>query len=766
MTKPSRATDDDGQRTILHVGPAPVPRPEGRRPPPPPPPRAAAVPEPGAPVRVDTGVRSATMPLDLLEVTVGAVLTGTRYRILKLLGDGGMGTVYEAEHVDIERRVALKILRPEFTRTPEIVEQFRREARAASKVGSEHIVQVFDFAELPGRFVMFTMELVTGPTLRQELRAGPIPPARAIALLRQICKGLDAAHQAGVVHRDVKPENIVIEHRRGRADAVKLLDFGIAAMMGEDLRPLSAGTPHYLAPELVTGASFDRRADIYAVGCTAYEMLTGRPPFAADATDVEDVLGSHLADTAERPSVVRPDLGISPALDRVIMRCLAKLPSNRFRTMVELEAALCAAQIDAGLQTSWDDLPLPDSVDPELRERLLREMPDMHAPIERRRRGWVVPTLALLCLALAGTATYVWLARGRSAPTRNQAAPSEVDQLVADARAAGARSAYVVPTPEDPTGATAFAKVRALEAIGDDAANEAALALRMEFAATLTRLGDSYWEREGGHVFAVEYYRQALVFDRTAARARARAELDDDAQLEQLSRKAEAIEFTPQEIAAARPPSEARRDGRRAGPEAAAPAPGGNAPVPAPAAEGGAAADDGEVAPLPPRPTQAGSDEQAGAADLAKSAKKLLAAGLRKDAEEMFLRALTYDPNNAASLAAMYGIEAARGDYTDALEYAERLVANAPQIADHHMKLGEAEMKLGEYADARRAFERAAGLGAKAAAAKLAKLDELSPRPAAPPEAEAPADDAAPSEPAAKAEPEGQAAAEDDEPPA
>ncbi len=765
MTRPSPATDDDGQRTILHVGPAPVPRPEGRRPPPPPPPRPAAAPEPGAPVRVDGGARNATQPLDLLEVTVGAVLTGTRYRIVRLLGDGGMGTVYEAEHVDIERRVALKILRPEYTRTPEIVEQFRREARAASKVGSEHIVQVFDFAELPGRFVMFTMELVEGPTLRKEMRTGPIPQARAIALLRQICKGLDAAHQAGVVHRDVKPENIVIEHRRGRADAVKLLDFGIAAMMGEDLRPLSAGTPHYLAPELVTGASFDRRADVYAVGCTAYEMLTGRPPFAADATEVEDVLGSHLADTAERPSVVRPDLGISPALDRVIMRCLAKLPSNRFRNMVELEAALCAAQIDAGLQTSWDDLPLPDSVDPELRERLLREMPDMHAPIERRRRGWVVPTLALLCLALAGTATYVWLARGRSAPTRSQAGPSEVDQLVADARAAGARSAYVVPTPEDPTGATAFAKVRELEAIGDESATEAAQALRMEFAATLTRLGDSYWERDGGHVFAVEYYRQALVFDRAASRARARAELDDDAQLEQLSRKAEAIEFTAQEIAAASPPAEARREGRRAGAEG--PVAQTPAPVVLPPA---AAGDDAEVAPLPPRPTQAGSDEQAGAADLAKSAKKLLGAGLRKDAEEMFLRALTYDPNNAASLAAMYAIEAARGDYTDALEYAERLVANAPQVAEHHMRVGEAEMKLGEYADARRAFERAAGLGAKAAAGKLAKLDELSPRPAAAPAAaDAPADDAAPSEPsepAAKAEPEGQAAAEDDEPPA
>ncbi len=744
MASHSRAPDDDAQRTILHIGPAPVPRPETRRTPPPPP-RTGARPaahaevpdtaEAGVPMPIDVGEPTATQPIDLLAVTIGGVLTGTRYRILRALGDGGMGTVYEAEHVDIERRVALKILRPEYTRTRAIAEQFRQEARAASKVGSEHIVQVYDFAELPGRFVMFTMELVDGPTLRHELRAGPMSASRAIGLLRQICKGLDAAHKAGVVHRDVKPENIVIERRRGRADAVKLLDFGIAAMLGEDLRPMSAGTPHYLAPELVAGAKFDQRADIYAVGCTAYEMLTGQPPFAGDSTDLDEVLGSHLSDTAEPPSKLRPELGIPPALDRVILRCLAKLPSNRFRTMGELEAALCAAQIDASLQTSWDDLPLPDEVDPELRERLLREMPDLNGPAPRRRRAWVSPLIVGLSLALVGVAAYAWVARGDSAAAV-PVGPTEVERLVDEARAAGALSAYVYPTPEDPSGATAFSKIRELESIGDESAVGAASALREEFAATLSRLGDSYWDREGGHVFAVEYYRQALVFDRTLAHARERAELDDDAAIDQLSRKAESIEFTEQEIAAARlPASDRGRDPRR--PSPSGPAGRDAEPVVAEVAVAATGAEPSTPSePLPPRPTQAAADERAGAADLSKSAAKLLSSGLRKDAEEMFKRALTYDPNNAQALAAMYGIEAARGNHDEALEYAERLVANAPQRAEHHIRVGDASMKLGEYADARRAYQRAAALGSKQAAKRIEKLDEVSPPPAPEPRAE------------------------------
>ncbi len=740
MDSGSARQSDDGQRTILHVGPAPVPRPEARRPPPPPAPK-----KPVGPAATTDVEGVLPDPFAVEEIEAGSTLPGTRYRIIRELGDGGMGTVYEAEHIDIERRVALKILRPELTRTPDIVEQFRREARAASKVGADQIVQVFDFAELPDGRVLFTMELIEGPTLREELRHGPISPARTIGLLRQVCKGLDAAHKAGVVHRDVKPDNIVLM-RRGRADAIKLLDFGIAAMMGDELRPMSAGTPHYLAPELVAGASFDRRADVYAVGCTAYEMLVGKPPFGRIGHDLDEVLGSHLADVAEPPSAIRPDLHISPALDRVIMRCLAKLPSNRFRNMGELEAALCAAQIDSALQTSWDDLPVPDSVDPELRERLLREMPDLHDPLPRRRR-WVVPTIAVLSLALGVGATYLWAARRAKQQTELVAEGHGVAQLVDEARAAAARSAYVYPTSDDPKGATAYAKVRELEARGDNESVAAAAGLRAELAATLAHLGDEHWDRPEERAFAIEYYTQALVFDREHPHAKERAAVVAD-RLDDLAQKAELGAFTEQEIAAAEPlrvmaqaetPRHRAGSGSGSGSGSGAPASSAADQPVAPLTD--APTEDGEpaVSDLPAKPAQVGSDERTGADDLAKSAAKLLKSGLRADAEEMFKRALTYDPNNALALRSMYEIEAGRGDYDEALELAQKLVANSPGTAGNHIRVGDAAMKLRDYPLARRAYGRAASLGAKEAAKRIAALDLVSPPPApAEPAAEKP----------------------------
>ncbi|HET6584422.1 MAG TPA: serine/threonine-protein kinase, partial [Nannocystaceae bacterium] len=595
---------------------------------------------------------------------IGSTIPGTRYRVIQRIGDGGMGTVFEAEHVDIERRVALKVLKPEFTRNPGIVEQFRREARAASKVGVEQIVQVFDFAELPDGRVMFTMELVKGQTLREELRHGALPPNRAVGILRQICKGLHAAHAAGVVHRDVKPDNIVLERRMGRVDAVKLLDFGIATMAGDEQGPVSAGTPHYLAPELVTGTAFDRRADIYAVGCTAYEMLTGRTPFGNRGEKVDEVLGSHLADTAAPPSKVRPDLKLPPALDAVVMRCLAKKPEHRYRNMGELEAALCAAQVDATLQTSWDDLPLPDEVDDELRDRLLREMPDMHET-EPRRRRWIVPLIATFSLALGIGATYLALSRMQSNNT--VAAPSKVDGLVSDARAAAARLAFVYPPGDEPSAPSAFAKIRELEQLGTEEARAAAFALRDEFSATLVSLGDSYWSREGGETFAIEYYKQALVFDRDNPRALERSETAPE-QVDALAQRAEVGEFSEQELATAESlrelaePDPVRRKELRArraaqGDSAVAallekPVPV-VAPTPTPATADGEPAeneDESESAdPPPPKPPQVAASEQSGAEELAATGAKLLKQGKRADAEEMFKLALTYDPNNATA---------------------------------------------------------------------------------------------------------------------
>jgi serine/threonine protein kinase/tetratricopeptide (TPR) repeat protein len=758
----------NGQRTIVHLGPAPAPAPEQRR----------VAPALAKPV-VSLAPSEPTTTRDPFEL--GHTVPGTRYRVIRRIGDGGMGTVYEAEHVDIERRCALKVLKPEFTRSPIIVEQFRREARAASRVGAEQIVQVFDFAELPDGRVMFTMDLVRGDTLREELRHGPLSPNRVVGILRQICKGLHAAHAAGVVHRDVKPDNIVLERRMGRVDAVKLLDFGIASMVGEEGGPLSAGTPHYLAPELVTGASFDRRADIYAVGCTAYEMLTGRTPFGSRGEQVDEVLGSQLADIAPPPSHVRPDLKLPPALDRVIMKCLAKRADQRFRNMGELEASLCAAQVDATLQTSWDDLPLPDEVDDDLRDRLLRDMPDMHETAPRRRR-WLVPVIATLSLAIGIGATYFALSKMRE-PTA--LVPSKVDGIVADARAAAARTAFVYPPADEPEAKSAFARIRELEQLGTEEARAAALLLRGEFATTLVQLGDSYWDRSGGQTFAVEYYKQALVFERDNARALERGATAPE-QVDALAQRAEVGQFSAQELATAESlrelaePDPVRRKelrARRAAqgdsavaalldkPTAAPVAPTDDEPIEA----GDEKVDDGtpstEVAAKTPA---VGASEQTGAEDLAKTGAKLLKQGKKADAEEMFRLALTYDPNNATALRAMYKLDLDRGNVKAAAAHADLLLASAPKDPANHVRVGDMCMKQQRYDDARTHYRRALELGGTEAKTKLAKLDAISPPPPVPTtppkaeddEGEDEAEEPAPAEPKAPAEPETKAKSE------
>jgi serine/threonine protein kinase len=728
---------DDGQRTIVHVGPAPAPSPERQR----------TSPPIAKPV-VSVAPTDSALPSD--PFASGNTIAGTRYRVIRRIGDGGMGTVYEAEHVDIERRCALKVLKPEFTRSPGIVEQFRREARAASRVGAEQIVQVFDFAELPDGRVMFTMDLVRGETLRAELRNGPISPNRTIGILRQICKGLHAAHAAGVVHRDVKPDNIVLERRMGRVDAVKLLDFGIASMVGEEGGPLSAGTPHYLAPELVTGSSFDRRADIYAVGCTAYEMLTGRTPFGNLGEKVDEVLGSQLADIATPPSLVRPDLRLSPALDRVIMKCLAKKPEQRFRNMGELEAALCAAQVDATLQTSWDDLPLPDEVDDELRDRLLREMPDMH-DTEPRRRRWLVPVIATFSLAIGIGVTYVALSRMHDQTT---AAPSKVDGLVSEARAAAARTAFVYPPADDPTSPSAFARVRELEQLGTDEARAAAVALREEFATTLVQLGDSYWDRAGGQTFAIEYYKQALVFAREHARALERSAAAPE-QVAALAQRAEVGEFSAQELATAESlrelaePDPVRRKelhARRAAQGDAAvaalldkPVPVALPTTPAAATAGSNPEDDADTAldvdpatEVIAKPASVDASEQSGAQDLANTGTQLLKQGKKSDAEDVFKMALTYDPSNATALRGMYKIEMDRGNLKAASTHADSLLASAPGDPANHVRVGDMRMKQLRYDEARKHYRRALELGSTEVKTKLAKLDAISPPPPEP----------------------------------
>jgi serine/threonine protein kinase/tetratricopeptide (TPR) repeat protein len=444
-----------------------------------------------------------------LRLVPGKVIPGTRYEIRRWLGEGGMGVVYEVVHTDIDRRSALKILRFDLSQQPQMAQVFRDEARAASRLGSPNIVEVYDFGELPDGRLFFAMELLEGEDLVPADEQTSMDPGRLVGILRQVCKGLHRAHEAGVVHRDVKPENILITKVEGRADHVKIVDFGISAMLAAGEQRIGiAGTPHYMAPEQILGETFDGRLDVYALGCTAYELLAGKPPF--DDEEVEGILKKQCNDTPASIQQLRPDLQIPAELEAVILRCLAKKAADRYADMADLEAALCEAQIAAGIVTPWDDLPIPPLPDDERRQRIIARMPsrDLMLP---PRRGLFWPIVALTSTLAAGGLT-AFLMFGLQ-PT--EAEKDVVEQLTIQARDAASKASWVVPPPHLDTTVTALTTVVALEAVegnAEELADERAAELRHEFATTLVLHGNELWDG-AARDFALQYYAWSLAFE-------------------------------------------------------------------------------------------------------------------------------------------------------------------------------------------------------------------------------------------------------------
>ncbi len=302
------------------------------------------------------------------ELAVGDVIAGTRYRALVKLGEGGMGVVYAAEHVDIEKRVALKLLHADLLENQHVLQQFRQEARAASRIGNPYICDVTDWGEVADGRVFFVMEYLDGPPLSREIKAcRRLPAERVIPILRQVAKALGAAHQKGIVHLDMKPDNVMLIERDGRKDYVKVVDFGIAGLLGQSgVAGKVMGTPEYMAPERTAGGGNDRRSDIYALGVMAYEMLAGEVPFQG-LTPVE-TLAMHATDMPD-PINERITQHIPKALDEAVLQMLQKDPLRRPQTMADVEALLCEAQLEARIRTPWDDLAIPQ-VDPIRFERL------------------------------------------------------------------------------------------------------------------------------------------------------------------------------------------------------------------------------------------------------------------------------------------------------------------------------------------------------------------------------------------------------------
>jgi serine/threonine-protein kinase len=279
-------------------------------------------------------------------------LLGGRYRLIRPLGTGGMGTVYLCEHAVLGRRYALKVLHADRANDPELVERFRQEARAASRIDQENVVDVVDFGHDPGGELYYVMEVLEGRSLAQVMREdGLLPVGRALALLEQVCRALSAAHASGVIHRDVKPDNILIERLPDGTERAKLIDFGISHVPDEGRLTRDGeiiGTPEYMAPEQAAGTEVDQLTDVYATGVLAYELLTGTLPLVG--TTAVATLVAHQTQPPARPGTRRT--GLPPEVDQLVLRALAKRPSDRFPSMQAMATEVMRARLAYNLASA------------------------------------------------------------------------------------------------------------------------------------------------------------------------------------------------------------------------------------------------------------------------------------------------------------------------------------------------------------------------------------------------------------------------------
>ena len=285
---------------------------------------------------------------------VGTVIAD-RYRIEAILGEGGMGRVYRARHVRVPREAAIKVLRRALIADAYAVAAFNREARNAASVGDHpNVAAVYDFGETTDGLVFLAMEFIEGETLTRRLEREPVlPPSRAVEIVRQVAAGLSAAHELPepVVHRDLKPDNILLKATRDGSDWVKLVDFGIAKAAKRDTQLLTTpglvvGTPRYMSPEQLTGAAVDTRSDIYALGIIAFQMLTGRMPFPSASREEELTISWALQRLTTQPLAladVKPDVQWPAAAEDVLAHALARDPGDRPATAAALAQSLARA---------------------------------------------------------------------------------------------------------------------------------------------------------------------------------------------------------------------------------------------------------------------------------------------------------------------------------------------------------------------------------------------------------------------------------------
>ncbi len=369
---------------------------------------------------------------DFEEKYIGTVIND-RYKIIKLVGTGGMGSVYLAEHEILRKKVAIKILHYEQSKRKDTVERFKREAIAASNIGQDNIVDVTDFGYTEEGNAYFVMEYVEGRSLADVMKEQHLLPLEfAVAVASQIAVALYSAHGKGIIHRDLKPENILLTNKDGNYPFVKIVDFGISKILQDDVKPDERlrtltksgaifGTPEYMSPEQAAGDGVEPASDIYSLGVILYEMLTGRLPFFDD--NYMKILHKHQYEFPELPSNVNPD--IPSDVNAIIMKCLEKKPFNRYGTMMLLlndlknvyikynleEKISLAFLFNSGTVRSMN--PAADMISSEEIIRMLNSSQDekvRHVSIENKRAGnalKIVIVAGLLILAAIAAYAYV-----------------------------------------------------------------------------------------------------------------------------------------------------------------------------------------------------------------------------------------------------------------------------------------------------------------------------------------------------------------------